>query len=81
MRSVISACVCVMSVFALSADVACAIDGGPAQSATTLLNPWHQQRNQYIVQAGTTKSATPGVNFSPSIAERTEIAGVMTPSP
>ena len=31
--------------------------------------------------AGTTKFAASGLNFSPSIAERTEIAGVMTPSP
>ncbi len=30
---------------------------------------------------GTTRFATPGVSLSPSTAERTEIAGVMTPSP
>ncbi len=31
--------------------------------------------------AGTTKSAALGLNLSPSMAESTEIAGVMTPSP
>ena len=31
--------------------------------------------------AGTTEVAALGLNFSPSIAESTEIAGVMTPSP
>jgi len=30
---------------------------------------------------GTTKSAAAGLNFMPSIADSTEIAGVMTPSP
>ena len=57
MRSVIYACVCVTSAFALSADVAFALDGRAAQSATPLFNPWDQQSNQYIVQASTSIAA------------------------
>jgi serine protease AprX len=57
MRSVISACVCVASIFAMSGDVAYAIDGAPWQSAAPLLNQWHEQKIHYIVQAATTLTA------------------------
>ena len=58
MRSVISAILCAASVFTLSADVACAIDG---IDAAPLVNPWHQQNagmvRPYIVQAASSHAA------------------------